>query len=97
MRYEHVLAAIDRQAMQQARESMNEHGKKLGLDSEQIYIIRGNPVVEIRNLCKELDTSVVVIGTHGRYGMGLMLIGSTANGVLHGTECDVLAVRITEA
>ncbi|HAC29184.1 MAG TPA: universal stress protein UspA, partial [Marinobacter hydrocarbonoclasticus] len=23
-----------------------------------------------------------------------LLLGSTANGVLHGTECDVLAIRI---
>ncbi|RMF19855.1 MAG: universal stress protein, partial [Gammaproteobacteria bacterium] len=26
-----------------------------------------------------------------------LLLGSTANGVLHGAKCDVLAVRIREA
>ncbi len=28
-----------------------------------------------------------------QHGLGLML-GSTANAVLHGAECDVLAVRV---
>ena len=90
------IADIERQAIHQATELIEEHGAKFGVDSDQIYVIRGNPSVEIRNLCKELNAGVVVIGTHGRHGMGLMLIGSTANGVLHGTECDVLAVRIKE-
>ncbi len=90
------IADIERQAIQQATEIMEAHGKDLGVGTDQVYVIRGNPSVEIRNLCKELDAGVVVIGTHGRHGMGLMLIGSTANGVLHGTTCDVLAVRIKE-
>ncbi|MEO2178254.1 MAG: universal stress protein, partial [bacterium] len=30
---------------------------------------------------------------HGRHGLALLL-GSTANGVLHGAPCDVLAVRV---
>jgi len=33
------------------------------------------------------------MGTHGRHGLGLLL-GSTASGVLHGVDCDVLAVRV---
>jgi len=34
-----------------------------------------------------------VVGSHGRHGLALLL-GSTANGVLHGASCDVLAVRV---
>ncbi len=40
-----------------------------------------------------MDADLIVLGTHGRHGLGLIL-GSTANGVLHGASCDVLAVRI---
>jgi universal stress protein A len=36
---------------------------------------------------------LVVVGSHGRHGLSLLL-GSTANGVLHGAGCDVLAVRV---
>ena len=35
----------------------------------------------------------IAIGGHGRHGLALLL-GSTANAVLHGATCDVLAVRI---
>ncbi|MCP4009678.1 MAG: universal stress protein, partial [Proteobacteria bacterium] len=35
------------------------------------------------------------LGSHGRHGLGLLL-GSTANGVLHLAQCDVLAVRVRD-
>jgi universal stress protein A len=38
----------------------------------------------------------IVIGTHGQKGLQLLL-GSTANAVLHGAGCDVLSVRIGAA
>ena len=44
-------------------------------------------------LAEQLDVDLIVVGSHGRYGLAL-LMGSTANGVLHGASCDVLAVRV---
>jgi universal stress protein A len=38
---------------------------------------------------------LIVVGTHGRHGWRTLL-GSTANAVVHGTPCSVLAVRIPE-
>jgi universal stress protein A len=53
----------------------------------------GRPESEIHRLTEERSTDLVIVGSHGRKGFQLLL-GSTANGVLHGTVCDVLAVRI---
>jgi universal stress protein A len=39
------------------------------------------------------QVDLIVVGSHGRHGLALLL-GSTANAVLHGAPCDVLAVRI---
>ncbi|MFW5825636.1 MAG: universal stress protein, partial [Marinobacter sp.] len=47
----------------------------------------------IHQLSEDKDVDLVVVGSHGRKGFQLLL-GSTANGVLHGARCDVLAVRI---
>ncbi len=49
-----------------------------------------------RNILETAETEkidVIVMGTHGRHGIGLLL-GSTATSVLHGTPCDVYTVRI---
>jgi universal stress protein A len=91
------IANIEADAINEARERLNEHAKTLGLSDDRVFVLRGNPAGEIRNLAKELDAGAIIVGTHGRHGMGLMFLGSTANGVLHGTHCDVLAVRIAEA
>ncbi len=47
----------------------------------------------IQRVAREEDMDLIIVGTHGRHGLELIL-GSTANAVLHGTPCDVLAVRI---
>jgi universal stress protein A len=56
-------------------------------------VLIGSPAVEIRELAASLGVDLIVIGTHGKHGLGLLL-GSTANAVLHGVPCDVLAVKI---
>ena len=63
------------------------------VDAKDIHVLLGRPSSEIKALAEELGVQLVVIGTHGQHGFGLLL-GSTANGVLHGTSCDVLAVRV---
>lgn len=59
----------------------------------QIKVERGSVKGELLRLAEAEKVDLIVIGTHGRHGVGLLL-GSTANAVLHGTPCDVLAVRI---
>jgi universal stress protein A len=53
----------------------------------------GAPAYDIRALAVELKADLIVVGTHGRHGLGLLL-GSTANAIIHGVGCDVLAVRM---
>ena len=50
---------------------------------------------EIHAYADEAGVDLIVLGTHGRHGWRLMM-GSTANAVLHGTHCNVLAVRIAD-
>ena len=48
---------------------------------------------EMRDKAKEIGADLIVVGSHGRHGFALLL-GSTASELLHGAECDVLAIRI---
>lgn len=47
----------------------------------------------MHRLAKEQRCDLIVVGSHGRHGLALLL-GSTANDILHGAPCDVLAVRL---
>lgn len=47
----------------------------------------------IVDLTKKLKVDLLVVGSHGKHGAQLLL-GSTANAILHAAQCDVLAVRV---
>lgn len=78
---------------QQAKISLNNIAKKNGIPTNQLYLPIGYAADEIHTLADEIRADLIVIGTHGRSGLKLLL-GSTANSVLHGAKQDVLAVRI---
>ncbi|WP_339891630.1 universal stress protein, partial [Neptuniibacter pectenicola] len=58
-------------------------------------VATGQTESEIHRIAKELEIDLIIVGSHGRHGIALLL-GSTANGILHGATCDVLAIRIKE-
>ena len=78
---------------QHAQKRLGELVSKHGLHDTQTYLPIGSPATELKELAKEIGADLIVVGTHGRHGLALLL-GSTSNGVLHGTECDVLAVKV---
>jgi nucleotide-binding universal stress UspA family protein len=53
----------------------------------------GNPVTEILGAAEEVNADLVVMGTHGRTGLGRLLMGSVAEQVLRQAPCPVLTVR----
>ena len=87
------LSTIQEQIQDTAKNHLAEFASSLGIEDEDRHLIFGRPETEIHTLAKEIDADLVVVGSHGRHGLALLL-GSTANGVLHGATCDVLAVRV---
>ena len=55
----------------------------------------GAPKNVIIHQAEKLKADLIIVGSHGRHGIQLLL-GSTANGVIHHAHCDVLAVRIAD-
>ena len=68
---------------------------ELNLNPHQQFVEQGDPRDEIIRIAEENQVDLIVLGSHGRHGLALLL-GSTANSVLHHAKCDVLAVRLTE-
>ncbi len=90
------LSTVQEQIHDQARSHLAEFAATLNVPEEHQYLIFGRPESEIQRVAEAKGADVIVVGSHGRHGLALLL-GSTANGVLHGANCDVLAVRVGEA
>ncbi len=87
------LTSIQEEIEQQAKLKLSALAESLNIPKERQHIVYGRPEVEIHKLSKKQQVDLVVIGSHGRHGFALLL-GSTANAVLHGASCDILAVRV---
>jgi len=54
----------------------------------------GDPAKEILRAASEVQCDLIVVGTHGRTGVGRLLMGSVAEQVIRKAPCPVLAVKI---
>ncbi|MEE1951041.1 universal stress protein [Pseudomonas alcaligenes] len=91
------LSLLQQQQFDQARERLQSFaGRYPQLGAEQRHLAYGQPRQELHRLAEEQGCDLIVVGSHGRHGLALLL-GSTANDVLHGAPCDVLAVRLKKA
>ncbi|MEM1191095.1 MAG: universal stress protein [Pseudomonadota bacterium] len=87
------FSGIQDEIHQQAVAQLARFAEQHGIPEDRRHVVLGQPEVEIHALADEAAADLIVVGSHGRYGLAL-LMGSTANGVLHGATCDVLAVRV---
>ncbi|MDG9929957.1 MULTISPECIES: universal stress protein [unclassified Pseudomonas] len=88
------LSMLQQQQFDQAREHLETFaGRYPQLGADQRHLAYGQPRQEIHRLAEEQGCDLIVVGSHGRHGLALLL-GSTANDVLHSAPCDVLAVRL---
>lgn len=87
------LSTVQDQIHEQAKSHLAEFAATLGVPEARQHLIFGRPDSEIQRTATAVGADVIVVGSHGRHGLALLL-GSTANGVLHGASCDVLAVRV---
>jgi nucleotide-binding universal stress UspA family protein len=53
----------------------------------------GEPAAEIMRVAEEVRCDLIVMGTHGRTGLGRMLLGSVAEQVVRNAVCPVLTVK----
>jgi universal stress protein A len=90
------LKDMEESITKEITENVRERVARFGIAPDQVDILFGRPAAEIRAHAANLNADLIVIGSHGRHGIPQVMLGSTANGVLHGAACDVLTVRIRE-
>ena len=95
--YEPILASnwtVDEtQLLSRAESSLQQLSLQHDLKNVDLNVVLGIPKHEITQFVNEHQCDLVVMGSHGRHGISLLL-GSTANAVLHDMPCDILAVKI---
>lgn len=86
---------IEGQLLDEARQSISKLSEKLNVATADQFIEVGPTKTKILGVADHVGADLIVCGSHGRHGLSLLL-GSTANAVLHGAKCDVLTVRLPE-
>jgi universal stress protein A len=86
---------VEENLRSELQQKLDDIGKKFGVPENARHFLNGTPAREIHRFAEENGVELIVLGTHGQKGVQLLL-GATANSVLHGATCDVLAVRVYE-
>lgn len=86
---------ITEQLISASRERLTQIGEKLDIPENRRWVEVGSPKAEIVRVAELEQADLIVVGSHSRKGLGVLL-GSTASSVILHAKCDVLAVRLRE-
>jgi len=81
--------------VENARQTLIKFSDRHGLKNVELEVQLGTPKQEITRYIEEHECDLVILGSHGRHGLNILL-GSTANAVLHAMPCDILTVKVEE-
>jgi nucleotide-binding universal stress UspA family protein len=88
-------SAMDDRAQTTVRQHMEERiiNQLPGDIIARSSIVTGNPVNEIVRRAENIGADLIVMATHGRSGLGHMLMGSAAEAVVRKAPCPVLTLK----
>lgn len=86
---------IEGQLIEESKTALTKLATQLAVDAQDLHVEVGPTKSKILEVAQAINADLIICGSHGRHGLSLLL-GSTANAVLHGAKCDVLTVRLPE-
>ena len=89
------FAEVEISIREQAERELDKLADKLGVEKKYLFLEFGSIKNEVLRVAHEHKTDLIVTGSHGKHGLALLL-GSTADAILHGAHCDILIVRPKE-
>lgn len=90
------FADLESPIIEQAKKEMAKLGKTLNVPESDQRIEFGSVKAQVLKVAEELSVDAIIIGSHGRHGLA-RLLGSSANAIVHGADCDVITVRCADA
>jgi universal stress protein A len=88
-----VGVEVEEALLESATKSMRKLGRKLGISEKNQIIKFGAAKYVVLEEAEKIKADLIIVGSHGRHGVQLIL-GSTANAILHSAKFDVLAINI---
>ena len=88
-----VYMYLDTEMEKETQDQLYALGEKYDLKMTQIKLVTGYPKEVILNVAKELAVDLIVMGSHGHYGITRHLLGSTTRVIANAADCDVYIVR----
>ena len=76
----------------EAQEKVQQIAARLGGIPLQTYVRHGRVWTNLSSIVTENGIDLIVLGTHGRTGLGKLLLGSVAEDILRHAPCPVLTV-----
>ena len=67
--------------------------RKVGFTTEA-RVVHGDPRVSLVDLARAEKADLMVLGSHGRTGLGKLVMGSVASHVVTHAPCNVLVVKL---
>jgi nucleotide-binding universal stress UspA family protein len=81
-------------------EELDEELNRMEIPDPQLRVERrleeGDPVAQVLRVAEEEGCDLIVMGTHGRTGLGRLLMGSVAEQVVRNGTCPVLTVKLPQ-
>lgn len=87
------VTELQQNLIDQAKTTIYSLTENFPIPAEHVYVELGSIEKTIHEKVAELGADIIVMGSHMRGGWGILL-GSTARGILPGSNCDVLAIKI---
>ncbi|HKU28164.1 MAG TPA: universal stress protein [Candidatus Sulfotelmatobacter sp.] len=86
------MGTIYEDAINEARERLDHICDRLEVIPHRSYVRHGQVWKTLESIIHENEIDLIVLGTHGRTGLGKLLLGSVAEDILRHAECPVLTI-----
>lgn len=83
---------LETELLEQARKRLLALGEKFAIPLANCHAEIGTPKTAIIDFARRANVDLIIIGSHIKHGLA-KLFGSTSDGVLKDTYCDMLAIR----
>ena len=90
-----VLAELNEETLDNSKKALNACQERIAVDLRHTQTVQGSPKQEIVKYAKEIGADLIILGSHGHRQVS-DLLGTTATGVLHKANCDVLVIQSGE-